>query len=136
NALISAAKNGKQVTVFIELKARFDEANNIRWSKMMKQAGIKIIYSLPNIKVHSKIGLIKKQSGLQSLSYAILSTGNFNEATAKFYTDHVLMTTDPSITGEVLQLCEFLRTNDKMPKSKMNFEKLLVSPFNMCARFN
>jgi len=135
NALISAAKNGKHVTVFIELKARFDEANNIRWSKMMKQAGVKIIYSLPDIKVHSKIGLIKKQSGLQTLSYAILSTGNFNESTAQLYTDHVLMTTDPAITLELIPLFDFLRKNDKEAKAKMKFEKLLVSQFNMYDRF-
>jgi polyphosphate kinase len=135
NALISAAKNGKNVTAFIELKARFDEANNIRWSKTMKEAGVKIIYSLPDIKVHSKIALVKKQSGLQTLSYAILSTGNFNEATAQFYTDHVLMTTDPFITGELIPLFSFLRKNDKDAKAKMKFEKLLVSQFNMYDRF-
>ena len=135
NALISAAKNGKQVTVFIELKARFDEANNIRWSKSMKEAGVRIIHSLPDIKVHSKIGLIKKQSGLQTLSYAILSTGNFNEITAQFYTDHVLMTTDPAITGELIPLFNFLKKNDKEAKAKMKFEKLLVSQFNMYDRF-
>jgi len=135
NALISAAKNGKRVTVFIELKARFDEANNIRWSKTMKQAGINIIYSQPDIKVHSKIGLIKKQSGLQTLSYAILSTGNFNEVTAQFYTDHVLMTTDPTITTELVSLFDFLKKNDVEAKAKMKFEKLLVSQFNMYDRF-
>ncbi|MEP6597268.1 MAG: polyphosphate kinase 1 [Ginsengibacter sp.] len=136
NALISAAKNGKNVITFIELKARFDEANNIRWSRIMKQAGVKIIYSQPDIKVHSKIALVKKQSGLQTLSYAILSTGNFNEATAQFYTDHVLMTTDPSITGELIPLFNFLRKNDKDAKAKMKFEKLLVSQFNMYERFS
>jgi polyphosphate kinase len=136
NALISAAKNGKNVIAFIELKARFDEANNIRWSRTMKQAGVKIIYSMPDIKVHSKIALVKKQSGLQTLSYAILSTGNFNEATAQFYTDHVLMTTDPAITGELIPLFDFLRKNDKDAKAKMKFEKLLVSQFNMDERFS
>ncbi len=89
-------KTAKSVTAFIELKARFDEANNIKWSSKMKDAGIKIIYSIPDIKVHSKIALIRKQLRVQTLSYAILSTGNFNEITAQFYTDHVLMTTDPS----------------------------------------
>ncbi|HUS03718.1 MAG TPA: hypothetical protein VMY77_18390, partial [Chitinophagaceae bacterium] len=97
NALISAAKNGKNVIAFIELKARFDEANNIKWSRVMKDAGVKIIYSIPDIKVHSKIALVKKRKGLEDVSYAILSTGNFNEITAQFYTDHVLMTTDPFI---------------------------------------
>jgi polyphosphate kinase len=120
NALISAAKNGKKVTAFVELKARFDEANNIRWSRQMKEAGIKIIYSLPNIKVHSKIALIHKRSGADTLSYAILSTGNFNEVTAQFYTDHVLMTTDLLIIGELLELFKFLQKEDKaLSKSKI-----------------
>ncbi|HEX8356977.1 MAG TPA: polyphosphate kinase 1, partial [Segetibacter sp.] len=134
--LISAAKNGKKVTAFIELKARFDEANNIKWSRIMRDAGIRIIYSIPHIKVHSKIALIKKTSGNDTLSYAILSTGNFNEVTAQFYTDHVLMTTDPFIISEMLLLFKYLQKEDKLPEnSKIKFEKLLVSQFNMIERF-
>ncbi|MEP6512699.1 MAG: polyphosphate kinase 1, partial [Parafilimonas sp.] len=145
NALISAAKNGKNVTAFIELKARFDEANNIRWGRLMKEAGIKIMYSLPEIKVHSKIAVVKKQSGLQTVSYSILSTGNFNEITAQFYTDHVLMTSDPSITNELYRLFKLLRKDvlagtvgdhkAEDRKEKLRFEKLLVSQFNMYERF-
>lgn len=137
NALISAAKNGKQVTAFIELKARFDEANNIKWSRRMREAGIKIVYSLPHIKVHSKIALIKKHKGVDTVSYAILSTGNFNEVTAQFYTDHVLMTTDPLIIKELLTLFKYLQKDDKdiASKPKIKFEQLLVSQFNMNARF-
>ncbi len=136
NALISAARNGKKVTAFIELKARFDEDNNIRWSKEMKKAGITIIYSLPNIKVHSKIALIKKNSGNQVLSYAMLSTGNFNEVTAQFYTDHVLMTTDPPIINELSSLFKILQKDsaDKF-KTKQHFDKLLISQFNMKEQF-
>ncbi|MBV9986251.1 MAG: polyphosphate kinase 1 [Chitinophagaceae bacterium] len=136
NALISAARNGKKVTAFIELKARFDEGNNIRWSKEMKKAGINIIYSQPNIKVHSKIALIKKSSGNQMLSYALLSTGNFNEITAQFYTDHVLMTTDPSIINDLLVLFKVLQKDpDERLKTKTVFEKLLISQFNMLEQF-
>lgn len=135
NALISAAKNRKNVFAFIELKARFDEENNIRWSKLMKEAGVKIIYSQPDIKVHSKIALVKKKSGDKHLSYALLSTGNFNEITAQFYTDHVLMTTDKTIIKELEPLLEFLRKNDAEAKAKIKFEKLLVSQFNMFERF-
>jgi polyphosphate kinase len=136
NALISAAKNGKKVTAFIELKARFDEDNNIRWSKEMKKAGITIIYSMPHIKVHSKIALIKKNSGNQVLSYALLSTGNFNEVTAQFYTDHVLMSTDPSIINELSALFRILQKEsvDRF-KTKQHFEKLLISQFNMKEQF-
>jgi polyphosphate kinase len=135
NALISAAKNGKNVVTFIELKARFDEENNIRWSKLMKEAGVKIIYSQPNIKVHSKIALVNKKNKEEHVSYALLSTGNFNEATAQLYTDHVLMTTDKQMIKELMLLFEFLRKNDADAKTKIKFEKLLVSQFNMFNRF-
>lgn len=136
NALIGAAKNGKKVTVFIELKARFDEANNIRWSRQMKDAGIKMIYSLPHIKVHSKIALVKKGEGKEALNYAILSTGNFNEVTAQFYTDHLLMTSDLAIIDELVQLFKFLQSEQKeQAKPKLKFEKLLISQFNMIEKF-
>lgn len=136
NALISAAKNGKRVIAFIELKARFDEANNIKWSKEMKKAGITIIYSIPNIKVHSKIAIIQKNTGNQVLSYALLSTGNFNEVTAQYYTDHVLMTTDPFIIKELLLLFKLLQKNNTTwLKPKPVFEKLLISQFNMKEQF-
>ena len=135
NALISAAKNGKNVVTFIELKARFDEENNIRWSKLMKEAGVKIIYSQPDIKVHSKIALVNKKNKEEHVSYALLSTGNFNEATAQLYTDHVLMTTDKQMIKELMPLFEFLRKNDADAKTKIKFEKLLVSQFNMFSRF-
>ena len=132
NALISAAKNGKNVIAFIELKARFDEANNIRWSRLMKEAGIKLIYSKPEIKVHSKIALVTKKKSAGRQSYALLSTGNFNETTAQFYTDHVLMTTNKEIVKEILQLCKFLQLKDIPNQSKqIKFKMLLVSQFNM-----
>ncbi len=135
NALISAAKNGKYVTAFVEIKARFDEENNIKWSRLMKDAGVKIIYSIPDIKVHSKTALVVKQSLKENVAYAILSTGNFNETTAKFYTDHVLMTTDKTITAELLQLFNFLRNNNEDAKRKLVFDRLLVSQFNMINEF-
>lgn len=132
NALISAAKNGKKVTAFIELKARFDEANNIKWSRIMKQAGVKLIYSSPTIKIHSKIGLVKKKVKNELKNYAILSTGNFNENTAGFYTDHVLFTTDKRVCNEMNTLFLYL-TKNISPLQKMNlrFKDLWVSQFNM-----
>lgn len=135
NALISAAKNGKNVTAFIELKARFDEANNIKWSRVMKQAGVTIIYSIPGIKVHSKIALVKKHRAHKTFTYAILSTGNFNEITAQFYTDHVLMTTEQTIVKELQQLFKFLQKKDKsVIDNKLQFDELLVSQFNLKSR--
>lgn len=136
NALISAAKNGKNVVVFIELKARFDEANNIKWSRVMKEAGINLIYSLPQIKVHSKIALVKKKTDGRPLCYAILSTGNFNEVTARFYTDHVLMTSNMAIINELQQLFSFLeKGRNEIGDVKIKFNELLVSQFNMVDEF-
>ena len=132
NALISAAKNGKNVIAFIELKARFDEANNIKWSRTMKDAGVKLIYSPALIKVHSKIALVRKKKDGVKQSFAILSTGNFNEITAQFYTDHVLMTTDKQIIKELRRLFKYLQLNHHSKKNKdIQFKSLLVSRFNM-----
>lgn len=132
NALISAAKNGKNVVVFIELKARFDEANNIKWSRLMKEAGIRLVYSMPQIKVHSKAALVRKRTDGNELSYAILSTGNFNEVTARFYTDHVLMTTNLTIIKDLESLFKFLgKGHNEISDDKIKFSELLVSPFNM-----
>jgi polyphosphate kinase len=132
NALISAAKNGKNVVVFIELKARFDEANNIEWSRVMMDAGIKLVYSMPQIKVHSKTALVKKIVDGRELSYAILSTGNFNEITARFYTDHVLITSDMAIIKEMVLLFAFLeKGHNEIGDIKIKFKELLVSQFNM-----
>jgi polyphosphate kinase len=134
NALISAAKNGKNVVVFIELKARFDEANNIKWSRIMKEAGISLQYSLPQIKVHSKIALVKKKVNGRELSYAVLSTGNFNEVTARFYTDHVLMTSNMAIINELQLLFTFLvKGRNEIGDVKIKFNELLVSQFNITA---
>ena len=136
NALISAAKNGKKVTAFLELKARFDEANNIKWSRVMKKAGVRLIYSDPDIKVHSKIALIKKKAGKGTISYAVLSTGNFNENTALFYTDHVLMTIDPNICNELESLFNFLQKKKfESQKNDIKFKDLFVSQFNMIDDF-
>lgn len=132
HALISAAKNGKNVVVFIELKARFDEANNIKWSRMMKAAGIKLVYSLPQIKVHSKIALVKKNNGGEKMAYALLSTGNLNEVTAKFYTDHVLMTSQIAIIKEMEILFSFLEHGHMHATTeKIKFHELLVAQFNL-----
>lgn len=92
HALITAAKNGKRVTVFIELKARFDEENNINWSKKMKAAGVQIITSIPGLKVHAKVALVKREVEKKSQYSGLIATGNLNEVTARFYTDHILLT--------------------------------------------
>ena len=135
NALISAAKNGKKVTAFIELKARFDEANNIKWSRIMKDAGVKLIYSDPSIKVHSKIALVKKEVGGKHLCYAVLSTGNFNESTALFYTDHVLMTSKVAVCSELEMLFGYLQSKKHNGKKNIVFKELMVAQFNLIDQF-
>jgi len=136
NALISAARNGKKVTVFVELKARFDEANNLKWSKKMKAAGIRIINSIPGLKVHAKVALIKRMENKEMKNYSFMATGNFNEATGRFYTDHVLFTSNKEFGIELEWLFDYLQSR-KQPSDymKIPFEHLLVSQFNMIRRF-
>ena len=117
NALISAAKNKKQVQVFVELKARFDEANNIKWSKEMVNAGVKIIHSTPKIKVHSKIALVLKKSKKKIKGYGYVGTGNFNETTAKFYTDHALFTARAEVLADLRRLFTKLEKEKEPPKN-------------------
>ncbi|MEJ0104773.1 MAG: polyphosphate kinase 1 [Bacteroidota bacterium] len=137
NALISAAKNGKKVTVFVELKARFDEANNLHWSKKMKAAGIKIINSIPGLKVHAKVALVNRVEQKQWQHYSFMATGNFNESTGRFYTDHVLFTSQQEFSVELEWLFEYLQSR-KLPGEyvKIPFKHLLVSQFNLIKRFN
>lgn len=135
-ALISAARNGKKVTVFVELKARFDEANNIRWAKKMKDAGVKLIYSIPGMKVHAKTALVKRNRGYQWDYCGLIATGNFNESTARFYTDHVLFTAHTGITREMELLFLYLQSREQpVGYQFLQFEHLLIAQFNMTARF-
>lgn len=134
-ALISAAKNGKHVVVVVELKARFDEANNIRWAKAMKAAGVRIIYSENDLKVHAKIALVKTKDDQKM--FGLLSTGNFNETTAAFYTDHILITANREILIEVNEVFNKLVHERKIRHAvKPALEHLLVAQFNMYDRFS
>lgn len=128
-ALATAAKNGKKVNVFVELKARFDEANNMHWARLMKEQGVKITYSIPNLKVHAKIALVKRKEGRES---ALFGTGNLNEKTAKIYTDYFLITSNKLLTKELKMLFEFLPARKK-PNSpnELSFDHLLIAQFNL-----
>jgi polyphosphate kinase len=130
-ALIKAKILGKKVTVFNEVKARFDEELNMHWGEKMKASGIDVLYSFDEIKVHSKICLIKRREGTELVDYAYFGTGNFNEATAKIYCDHALLTKNPDLTNELNKVFEFLKGNIKAP----TFKHLLVAPFNMRNKF-
>jgi len=136
HALISAARNGKKVTVFVELKARFDEANNIKWAKRMKEAGIKIIYSIPNLKVHAKVGLVKKRQQNRLTYIGLFATGNLNESTARFYTDHILLTARREMLQELEMVFIFLAKRRKPGDGdSVIFNHLLVAQFNLQQKF-
>lgn len=127
NALINAVKNGKSVTVVMELQARFDEEANINWSNRLRDEGAKVIFGVQGLKVHSKMILIKRKEKNRLINYVAVSTGNFNENTSRFYTDHCLLTADNRITFEVEKMFHFLENNYK----RIDFKYLLVAPNDM-----
>ena len=134
NALVAAAQNGKKVTVFVELKARFDEENNLATAAMMQKAGIRIIYSLPKLKVHAKVALVlrKDREGHKLPGYAYISTGNFNEKTATLYADCGLFTCNPVIVNDLHTLFRTLKGKVTAPV----FHRLLVARFNLIPELN
>jgi polyphosphate kinase len=123
-ALINAAKNGKQVTVQIELQARFDEQANIEYANQLQEEGIKLIFGIPGLKVHSKICLIDREEAGRIKRYGFISTGNFNESTAKIYTDYTLFTAHEPILKELQKVFNFFETTYKINK----YKHLIVSP--------
>jgi polyphosphate kinase len=131
NALIKAAYRGKDVTAFVEVKARFDEEINIKSAEEMQKAGVKVLYSLPGLKVHAKMALIQRMESGKLKNYAYLSTGNFNEKTAKLYTDYGFFTADEKLTYEVEKVFEYLEGQ----KSGYEFKHLLVAQYGMRQAF-
>ena len=127
-ALIAAARNGKKVTVVIELLARFDEASNIVWSKQLQDAGVHVIFGVEGLKVHSKITHIQMRTGKD---IACVSTGNFHEGNARMYTDCILMTANPRLTHDVAAVFDFI----ERPYTPVWFKELLVSPNEMKQKF-
>lgn len=127
NALLNAIRNGKKVTVVIELQARFDEEANIFWSNKLQEEGAQVINGIPGLKIHSKLAWIqrKEKNGLRN--YAYIGTGNFHEGTARVYADKGLMTADLQITRDVANMFEFF----KHTYTHFNFEQIIVSPFSM-----
>ena len=133
NTLIAAAQNGKKVTVFVELKARFDEENNLATAEMMKAAGINILFSLPGLKVHAKVALVlrRDRQGHKLPSYAYISTGNFNEKTATLYADSGLFTCNPILVNDLHNLFRTFQG-----KENPVFHRLLVARFNLIPELN
>ena len=124
SALINAAKNGKKVLVQIELQARFDEENNINFAEQLEAAGVQLIFGIPGLKVHSKICVIEREHNKKNRRFGFVSTGNFNESTAKIYTDYTLFTANQKILKEVNKVFNFLEVSYKLKK----YKHLIVSP--------
>lgn len=131
NALINAARNGKSVTVFMELQARFDEEANIYWAGKLHEEGVRLIQGTPGFKVHSKLLLIRRKEDNQNVYYANIGTGNFNENTAKLYADDSLLTSNQKIASEVNSVFQLFESKFNPPK----FKELVVAPFDMRAHF-
>lgn len=129
-ALIAAAEHGKRVTAFVEAKARFDEEANLLWAERLEAAGVRTLYSMPGLKVHAKLALIERAEAGALRRYAYLGTGNFNERTARVYTDHALLTADAELTDEVARVFAFLSGELDEP----TFTHLMVAPFDMRKR--
>jgi polyphosphate kinase len=130
-SLINAAKNGKQVTVQIELQARFDEQANIQYAEQLQEEGVRLIFGVPGLKVHSKICLIEREEGAGLRRYGFISTGNFNEDTARIYTDYTLFTAHEAILKELNKVFGFFETTYKINK----YRHLIVSPHYTRSRF-
>lgn len=126
NSLIDAVHNGKNVTVVVELQARFDEEANIEWSKVLTEAGVHVIFGAPGLKIHSKLLMISRREGAEIIRYAHIGTGNFHEKTARIYTDFSLLTADQEITNEVRNVFGYIEN----PYRPVKFNHLMVSPRN------
>ncbi|UDG80946.1 Polyphosphate kinase [Candidatus Hartigia pinicola] len=132
DSVIHAAHNGKKVTVVVELQARFDEEANIYWAKRLTAAGVHVIFSAPGLKIHAKLFLISRMEKGQIMRYAHVGTGNFNEKTARLYTDYSLLTANADITNEVRRVFSFIEN----PYRPVTFDNLMVSPQNTRIKIN
>lgn len=135
NALVNAVRNGKQVTVALELRARFDEEANIQWKERLEEEGVKVVLGMPNMKVHAKICVIKKREFNKTKQYGFISTGNFNESTAQFYGDHCLLTTNRNILADINRIFNFLEAPIPRVETLKSCKTLPVSPLNMRKTF-
>ena len=126
NSLIDAVDNGKKVTVVVELRARFDEEANIEWSKTMTDAGIRVVLGIPTLKIHSKLCVVSREEKGQLIHYAHFGTGNFNEKTAKIYTDFSLFTRNQELAEEAVSVFDLIN----YPYRRYKFQHLQISPLN------
>lgn len=130
NALINAARNGKKVTVMLELRARFDEEANLDWKVVLEEEGVKVLIGLPNIKVHAKLCVIKKRTGNKITQYGFVSTGNLNERTARVYADECMLTSNRNVMADINRIFKYLE-NPSNPKYLTDCKTLMVCPVGM-----
>lgn len=126
-ALMEAARRGARVTAFVEVKARFDEAQNLQWAREMAESGVRTLFSMPGLKVHAKLALISRRGKKGDRLYAYLGTGNLNENTARVYGDHALLTADPRLTRDVEEVFRYLLEETSSPEVR----HLMAAPFNL-----
>jgi polyphosphate kinase len=131
NALLNAVRNGKSVTVVIELRARFDEEANLYWKSVLEEEGVKVFLGIPDMKVHAKLCVIKKREFNKTIHYGFISTGNFNESTAQVYGDHLLLTTNKAIMSDVNRIFDCLDKQNPRIELLKNCKTLVTSPQNM-----
>ena len=131
NALINAARNGKEVVVMLELKARFDEEANLEWKKILEEEGVKVLLGIPKLKIHAKLCIIKKRQGNKTIQYGFVSTGNLNEKTSRVYGDHCLLTSNRNIMADINRIFRYLE-NWKTGITHLRMCKtLMVCPVKM-----
>lgn len=131
NALLNAVRNGKKVSVIVELKARFDEEANLYWKKVLEEEGINVYVGIPNMKIHAKLCVIKKREFNRTIQYGFISTGNFHEGTAQVYGDHLLLTTKPQIISDINKIFDCLESPNPDLSQIDNCKVLITSPNQM-----
>ena len=136
NALVNASRNGKEVMVMLELKARFDEEANLAWKEVLEQEGVKVLLGVPKMKIHAKLCVIKKKIGARTIQYGFVSTGNPNEKTAQVYGDHCLLTAKRTVMADINRIFNYLE-NWKLGSAQLHLCKtLLICPTNMRSSFD
>lgn len=131
NALINASRNGKEVVVMLELKARFDEEANLEWKEILEEEGVKVLLGVPKMKIHAKVCIIKKRKGNKTIQYGFVSTGNLNEATAKIYGDHCLLTSNRNVMADINRIFHYLENWHLGMQPLHACKTLLICPINM-----
>ncbi|MDE3144476.1 MAG: polyphosphate kinase 1 [Bacteroidota bacterium] len=131
NALINAARNGKEVVVMLELKARFDEEANLEWKEILEEEGVKVLLGVPRMKIHAKVCIIKKRKGKKTIQYGFVSTGNLNERTARVYGDHCLLTSNRNVMADINRIFKYLEHWHTGMQPLHACKTLMVCPVNM-----